>query len=248
MTLFTIKTEKKIFSTKISKTEESTKEEEEESSPKNSINGNLYITEKKYKKISDKLKISSRTYFKHRNLIKKVKTNCINVFEKLISNCLAIDQSIFTFAGKNKKKRDVLRYFKSDISKLRNFFLLTIKMKDLISLFCDFDFRLYKKYVVKDKENLLNFLLNLTWKEFLLYLKNDNKIIKNGIENLVKINNKDFDIFFNYILEINYSYDLRPSVDSLYANNLEKILAKSVQLNNEIQRQNDFFLFIKNYE
>ena len=102
MTLFTIKTEKKIFSTKISKTEESTKEEEENS--KNSINGNLYITEKKYKKISDKLKISSRTYFKHRNLIKKVKTNCINVFEKLISNCLAIDQSIFTFAGKNKKK------------------------------------------------------------------------------------------------------------------------------------------------
>ena len=121
-------------------------------------------------------------------------------------------------------------------------------MKDLISLFCDFDFRLYKKYVVKDKENLLNFLLNLTWKEFLLYLKNDNKIIKNGIENLVKINNKDFDIFFNYILEINYSYDLRPSVDSLYANNLEKILAKSVKLNNEIERQNDFFHFIKNYE
>ena len=248
MTLFTIKTEKKIFTTKNSllNLEDSTKEEEENSN-KISNKGNLYITEKKYKKISDKLKITSRTYFKHRNLIKKVKTNCINIFEKLISNCLSIEQSIFTFA-KNKKKRDVLRYFKSDISKLRNYFLLKIKMKDLISLFCDFDFNLYKKYIISDKEYKLNFLLNLTWKEFLLYLKNNNQIITNEIENLIKINNKDFDIFFNYILEINYTYDLRPSVDSLYANNLEKIINKSVQLNNEIQRQNDFFNFILNYE
>ena len=248
MTLFTIKTEKKIFTTKNSllNLEYSTKEEEENSN-KISNKGNLYITEKKYKKISDKLKITSRTYFKHRNLIKKVKTNCINIFEKLISNCLSIEQSIFSFA-KNKKKRDVLRYFKSDISKLRNFFLLKIKMKDLISLFCDFDFNLYKKYIISDKEYKLNFLLNLTWKEFLLYLKNNNQIITNEIENLIKINNKDFDIFFNYILEINYTYDLRPSVDSLYANNLEKIINKSVQLNNEIQRQNDFFNFILNYE
>ena len=248
MTLFTIKTEKKIFTTKNSllNFEDSTKEEEENSN-KISNKGNLYITEKKYKKISDKLKITSRTYFKHRNLIKKVKTNCINIFEKLISNCLSIEQSIFSFA-KNKKKRDVLRYFKSDISKLRNFFLLKIKMKDLISLFCDFDFSLYKKYIISDKEYKLNFLLNLTWKEFLLYLKNNNQIITNEIENLIKINNKDFDIFFNYILEINYTYDLRPSVDSLYANNLEKIINKSVRLNNEIQRQNDFFNFILNYE
>ena len=248
MTLFTIKTEKKIFTTKNStlNLEDSTKEEEENSN-KISNKGNLYITEKKYKKISDKLKITSRTYFKHRNLIKKVKTNCINIFEKLISNCLSIEQSIFSFA-KNKKKRDVLRYFKSDISKLRNYFLLKIKMKDLISLFCDFDFSLYKKYIISDKEYKLNFLLNLTWKEFLLYLKNNNQIITNEIENLIKINNKDFDIFFNYILEINYTYDLRPSVDSLYANNLEKIINKSVQLNNEIQRQNDFFNFILNYE
>ena len=121
-------------------------------------------------------------------------------------------------------------------------------MKDLISLFCDFDFSLYKKYIISDKEYKLNFLLNLTWKEFLLYLKNNNQIITNEIENLIKINNKDFDIFFNYILEINYTYDLRPSVESLYANNLEKIINKSVQLNNEIQRQNDFFNFILNYE
>ena len=85
--------------------EDSTKEEEENSN-KISNKGNLYITEKKYKKISDKLKITSRTYFKHRNLIKKVKTNCINIFEKLISNYLSIEQSIFFFFL-IIKKRDV---------------------------------------------------------------------------------------------------------------------------------------------
>ena len=36
----------------------------------------LYIHEKKYKKIANKLRVSSRTYFKHRNLIKKVKKRC----------------------------------------------------------------------------------------------------------------------------------------------------------------------------
>ena len=248
MTLFTIKIEKKIFTTKNSLLNlEDSQKKKKKIQIKFQTKEIYTLLKKKYKKISDKLKITSRTYFKHRNLIKKVKTNCINIFEKLISNCLSIEQSIFSFA-KNKKKRDVLRYFKSDISKLRNYFLLKIKMKDLISLFCDFDFSLYKKYIISDKEYKLNFLLNLTWKEFLLYLKNNNQIITNEIENLIKINNKDFDIFFNYILEINYTYDLRPSVDSLYANNLEKIINKSVQLNNEIQRQNDFFNFILNYE
>ena len=46
---------------------------------------NLYIHEKKYKTIADKIKVSSRTYFKHRNLIKKVKTNCINIYEKILN-------------------------------------------------------------------------------------------------------------------------------------------------------------------
>jgi hypothetical protein len=54
------------------------------------LNENLYIHEKKYKQYNDKLKISSRTYFKHRNLIKKVKTNCINIYFFIDSSILIL--------------------------------------------------------------------------------------------------------------------------------------------------------------
>jgi len=196
------------------------------------LNENLYIHEKKYKQYNDKLKISSRTYFKHRNLIKKVKTNCINIYEKLVNSCLLIEQPIFSINySKNKRKRDVLRYFKCDISKLRNYLLLQIPMIKLISLFSDYEFT--QNSIDVKKQNKLNLLLNMTWKEFMLHLRNDNKDITSGIEGLIKVNKKDFDIFFNYVLEINYSYDLRPSVDSLYANSLEKILSFNIQYTND---------------
>ncbi len=196
------------------------------------LNENLYIHEKKYKQYNDKLKISSRTYFKHRNLIKKVKTNCINIYEKLINSCLFIEQPIFSINySKNKRKRDVLRYFKCDISKLRNYLLLKIPMIKLISLFSDYEFT--QNSIDVKKQNKLNLLLNMTWKEFMLHLRNDNKDITSGIEGLIKVNKKYFAIFFNYVLEINYSYDLRPSVDSLYANSLNKILSFNIKYTND---------------
>ena len=197
---------------KLDKSFDSQKTVSTELSQKNiPLNENLYIHEKKYKQYNDKLKISSRTYFKHRNLIKKVKTNCINIYEKLINSCLYIEQPIFPINySKNKRKRDVLRYFKCDISKLRNYLLFQIPMIKIISLFSDY-----------------------TWKEFMLHIRNDNKDITTGIEGLIKVNKKDFDIFFNYVLEINYSYDLRPSVDSLYANSLDKILSFNIKYTND---------------
>lgn len=209
---------------------------------------NLYIHEKKYTKVADKLKVSSRTYFKHRNLIKKIKTNCINLYEKIINTCLKKEWAFSLSNSRNKRKRDVLRYFKCDISKLRNFLLLEIPMKRLISLFSDFSFD--ESNMLESKEDKLNLLLNMTWKEYLLYIKNEVKIITEDMEPLMKISRKDFDIFFNYVLEINYSYDLRPNVDSLYAKSLEKILEYTVKpvseevckkdLNNYIQSFNHF--------
>ena len=210
------------------------------------LNENLYIHEKKYKQCNDKLKISSRTYFKHRNLIKKVKTNCINIYEKLVNSCLLIEQPIFSINySKNKRKRDVLRYFKCDISKLRNYLLLQIPMRKIISLFSDFDFN--SNSIDVKKKNKLNLLLNMTWKEFMLHLRNDNKDITSGFEGLLKVNKKDFDIFFNYVLEINYSYDLRPSVDSLYANNLDKILSSNIKYTTENNLKNYTINCIKNF-
>lgn len=198
---------------------------------------NLYIHEKKYTKVADKVKVSSRTYFKHRNLIKKIKTNCINLFEKIINTCLKKDPAFFLSNSRNKKKRDVLRYFKCDISKLRNFLLLQIPMKRLITLFSDFTFD--ESNVIETKKDKLNLLLNMTWKDYLISIKNDIKIITEEMKFLIKINRKDFDIFFNYVLEINYAYDLRPNVDSLYAKSLEKILEYTVKpLNEEIRQAN----------
>ena len=53
---------------------------------------NLYVHEKKCKKVKNKIVLSSRTYFKHRNLIKKVKINCINIYEKLLNSCLNVEK------------------------------------------------------------------------------------------------------------------------------------------------------------
>ena len=208
---------------------------------------NLYIHEKKYKKVADKLRVSSRTYFKHRNLIKKVKTNCINVFEKILNSCLSIGQPIFSLGnGKNKRKRDVLRYFKCDISKLRNYLLLNIPMYKIVSLFSDF--QLTDKIIIEKKRVKLQLLLNMTWKEFMVSLKYGFKEIVEGMESLIKVSKKDFDIFFNYVLEINYAYDLRPSVDSLYANSLDKILDCGIKYKTEEERVKDFEDYLSKFK
>jgi hypothetical protein len=208
---------------------------------------NLYVHEKKCKKVKNKIVLSSRTYFKHRNLIKKVKINCINIYEKLLNSCLNVEKSIFTIGVPKKKKvRDVLRYFKSDISKYRNNLLLQIPMNDLISLFCNFEF--LDEYIIKDKKLKLNFLLNITWKEFILYIKYNNRELTYGIKDLIKISKKDFEIFFNYIININYVYDLRPNVDNLYINNLNKVLNKRVKYIKEKEREQNFLNMINNYE
>ena len=64
----------------------------------------------------------------------------------------------------------------------------------------------------------------------------------------LKISKKDFEIFFNYIININYVYDLRPNVDNLYANNLDKVLNKRVKYINEKEREQNFINIINNFE
>ena len=117
-------------------------------------------------------------------------------------------------------------------------------MIDLISLFCTFKF--LEEYILKHKKEKLNFLLNITWKELILYIKYNSELIS-GVKDLIKISKKEFDIFFNYIVDINYVYDLRPNVDNLYANNLDKILNKNVKYLNEKERNKNFLNIIDNY-
>ena len=102
--------------------------------------------------------------------------------------------------------------------------------------------------ILLKKKEKLNFLLNITWKEFILYIKYNNREITHGIKDLIKISKKDFEIFFNYIININYVYDLRPNVDNLYANNLDKVLNKRVKYINEKEREQNFINIINNFE
>ena len=88
--------------------------------------------------------------------------------------------------------------------------------------------------------------MNITWKELILYIKYNSELTS-GVKDLIKISKKEFDIFFNYIVDINYVYDLRPNVDNLYANNLDKILNKNVKYLNEKERNKNFLNIIDNY-
>ena len=81
-----------------------------------------------------------------------------------------------------------------------------------------------------------------------MYIKYNNRELTYGIKDLIKISKKDFEIFFNYIININYVYDLRPNVDNLYANNLDKVLNKRVKYINEKEREQNFINMINNYE
>ena len=78
-------------------------------------------------------------------------------------------------------------------------------------------------------------------------LKNGVKEVTEGFEAQIKVTKKDFDIFFNYILEINYVYDLRPSVDSLYANSLDKILCFGVKDSTEEQRKKELIDYLSSF-
>ena len=69
----------------------------------------------------------------------------------------------------------------------------------------------------------------------------------NSLYNLIKYISMRLYIFFNYILEINYVYDLRPSVDSLYANSLDKILCFGVKDSTEEQRKKEMIDYLSSF-
>ena len=118
-------------------------------------------------------------------------------------------------------------------------------MKNIISLFSDF--QLNENYIIEKKRLKLQLLLNMTWKDFMVCLKNGVKEVTEGFEAQIKVTKKDFDIVFNYILEINYVYDLRPSVDSLYANSLDKILCFGVKDSTEEQRKKEMIDYLSSF-
>jgi hypothetical protein len=184
-------------------------------------NNNRRIKSKTNKKSS----ASERNFFKDRNLIKKVKTNCINIYEKLIKSCLTQPKSFSLYNIQNKLKREELRLFKSDISKVRNKSLLSVPMKVLINLFSDYD--LDSMPVIKNKNNKFNYLMNITFYDLILHIKKQStglfKSNLNSLNKKGKIMPKDIKVYLEYINDTNYAYGVRSNVDNKYISNYNLI-------------------------
>jgi hypothetical protein len=174
------------------------------------------------------------TLNKERNIVKKVKTFCLNKYFIAIQSCIN-NPKIFSFYNiKNKKNRKIFRTFKSDISKTRNHTLLDISMKTILENFGHLDWQKVK--IKQENINTFNFLKNMTWGELIKLIKNKNEIFYEKLENKfmdhyikkLKVVEKDFIVYFQYIKDIDYSYGNRVNVEQSYLRIYELIIEEGI--------------------
>ena len=165
-------------------------------------------TKKRERKSKKKKVCQSQKSFKYRNLIKKLKTHCIKIFEKIIKTCLRYPHTFSLYNLKSKQSRLFFRYFKSDISKQKNKILMNTQIKYLLSKFIG-QATLSNLQIKSEMKNLFNYLTNLRWKEFLFLLKYDpnNLMLPYLVKNSVLINVDNLNILYDYI----YSEQENPS-------------------------------------
>lgn len=168
----------------------------------------LLRNKKRERKSKKKKVVQSQKSFKYRNLIKKLKTYCIKIFEKLIKTCLTYPQTFSLYNIKSKQSRLFFRYFKSDISKQKNKILMNTQLKYLLSKFIG-NASLSKLQIKSEMRNLFNYLTNIKWKEFLFLFKYDpnNIMLPYIVTNSVLINQDNLNILYDYI----YSEQENPS-------------------------------------
>lgn len=172
------------------------------SSFENSKKGQKTLARRKKKR---KTFFKRQKVFKYRNLIKKIKTHCIKVYEKALKKCLVNPTMLSFYNIKSTKSRTLFRYFKSDISKEKNIILLQSPLKSLLTEFLGKE-KLEKLNVKVHKRNLFNFLLNLRWKEFIVFIKNRNREIFNDekeVSNNYLLSRENVNIFLDYIYRTN---------------------------------------------
>ena len=161
----------------------------------------LSLTHKKRERKTKKKKvIQSQKSFKYRNLIKKLKTHCIKIFEKIIKTCLIYPHTFSLYNIKPKQSRLFFRYFKSDISKQKNKILMNTQLKYLLSKFIG-NASFSKLEIKSEMEALFNYLTNIKWKQFLLLFKYDPNsiLLPYIINNFVLINPNNLNILYDYI-------------------------------------------------
>ena len=133
------------------------------------------------------------------NFIKKFKTHCIKILEKLIKSCLLNSKAFTLYNLKEKQARFFFRYFKSDISRKKNSVLLNAPMNYLLEQFLGKE-ALTKLKVKKDKKCLFTYITHIKWKEFVLLIKYDPlNIISPYRKEFPLLTKKNVDIFFSNI-------------------------------------------------
>ena len=151
------------------------------------------------KKVQKIKKAKAKQSFKYRNFIKKFKTHCTKILEKVIRSTLVNPKTFSLYNIKEKKARFFFRYFKSDISRKKNSVLLNSPINYLLEQFIGKRALNHLK-VKTEKLNLFNYITYIKWKQFILLIKYDPLNILSQFKNdfpLLTI--KNVDIFFSNI-------------------------------------------------
>ena len=151
------------------------------------------------KKVQKIKKAKAKQSFKYRNFIKKFKTHCTKILEKVIRSTLVNPKTFSLYNIKEKKARFFFRYFKSDISRKKNSVLLNSPINYLLEQFIGKRALNHLK-VKTEKLNLFNYITHIKWKQFILLIKYDPLNILSQFKNdfpLLTI--KNVDIFFSNI-------------------------------------------------
>ena len=151
------------------------------------------------KKVQKTKKAKAKQSFKYRNFIKKFKTHCTKILEKVIQSTLVNPKSFSLYNIKEKKARFFFRYFKSDISRKKNSVLLNSPINYLLEQFIGKK-ALKKLKVKKENISLFNYITHIQWKQFILLIKYDPlNIISPFKTNFPLLTIKNVDIFFSNI-------------------------------------------------
>jgi hypothetical protein len=202
------------------------------------------LTEVKYKKTqkNKKPQKNKKKFFEMRNVIKKVKTHGLKSFSKCLLSCMRSKNEIKSnWKLFNKKK--TYKLFKSDICKSRNRSILYQPMREIMRVFSNIDIDLSTFHVKESMTHVYHFMLNITWDEFLHYLKTDNQEINNLVgssDNTLKVTSSDVRRYYEYINQ-GVDYKKRSNIDDEYVN-LYEGLNEIIKSEQDEKSQIDVFL------
>jgi hypothetical protein len=180
------------------------------------------------KQIKKSNKTKNLKLFEGRNIIKKVKTHGLKLFNRILKQIANLKEKIpAKFRLKLQEKKYIYKIFKSDISKFRNKILLNHKMKTIMKNFSNLNLHEGTK-IKDDKKEYYDFLMNSTWLEILIYFKRKSKeIILNDVKpgKNIEITSKEVNEYLDYIKNGSSNYKERVNLDKNYLKLYEPIVS-----------------------